>query len=752
MGRIIHLSVLSVLLLLCASLLPIQANAGWSHDPAVNTAITTQVGADTNPAVIADGAGGAIIAWMDPAKDIRVQKIDANANLLWGANGKAVTSNGDNYYPKLASDGSGGAIIAWQDGSEGSGIYVQRVNADGIPQWDTGGVIIILNNEQTTGNHQFPRIVSDGSGGAIIAWQDSRNGDFDIYAQWIDADAFELLVGGGIEICLEEGNQLNPQLISDGEPESDKDWAIITWQDGRNGLDIYAQKLTRVFKDEEYSFTLEWEPEEPGGTPVTSDPDTQHMNPRLVSDGSGGAIISWQDNRTLSNDYKNGIYAQRVGEDGSTQWENDLTVCDLTGDQVNPEMTGDGSGGAIISWWDFRDGANFAINAQRINGSGTALWTPNGVAVATPANIDTSNYSPQIAGDGSNGAVITWADQRNGTDENIYAQRITAGGIVSWPTDGVAVTTATNNQQQPRLINAGSGEFIITWQDGRGDGDIYAQKVLADGTYPIVSPTVTTAAIPIITATSATSGGNVTSDGGSAVTARGVCWGASPDPVTGGNCISTGSGVGSFTGVITGLTPTTPYHLRAYATNAIGTAYGSDIPFTTINKYGLNLTFAGNGSGIVKSGSSSCGSACTFLVNPNATAPLQATPDPYYLFTSWSGACSGTSPSCTVQMTADNKNVVATFTLDAANSVRVTLPTEKRYASISDAIRLDADGTAVIDAWGCALAESPIFNRGAFTLKGGWNQAYNSQSGTTTIIGTLTVQSGSVTVENLAIR
>jgi hypothetical protein len=328
-----------------------------------------------------------------------------------------------------------------------------------------------------------------------------------------------------------------------------------------------------------------------------------------------------------------------------------------------------------------------------------------------------------MASDGNGGAVIVWADSRNSSDYDIYAQRIASEGEVSWASSGVPVSTAANDQLYPKLTRAGSGGVIVAWQDGRGDGDIYAQKVLADGTLPVFAPAVTTAAISVITATSATSGGNVSSDGGSAVTARGICWGASPDPVAGGNCINGGSGTGSFVGVIPGLTPNTPYHARAFATNAIGTSYGSDIAFTTINKYGLNLTFAGNGSGTVSGGGTTCGSACTFLFNPNTTANLQAETPPYYFFTSWSGACSGASTKCSVLMNSDNRNVTATFTLDAANSVRVKLPKETRYSSISDAIRLDADGKAVIDTWGCELSESPTFDRGAFTLKGGWNHA-----------------------------
>ncbi|MFC2154958.1 Ig-like domain-containing protein, partial [Acidobacteriota bacterium] len=95
------------------------------------------------------------------------------------------------------------------------------------------------------------------------------------------------------------------------------------------------------------------------------------------------------------------------------------------------------------------------------------------------------------------------------------------------------------------------------------------------------TPTVTTTAISNITSTTATGGGNVTADGGDPVTARGVCWSTAPNPTTADNITTDGSGTGPFTSSITGLSPGTTYHIRAYATNAVGTSYGSDVSFTT---------------------------------------------------------------------------------------------------------------------------------------------------------------------------
>jgi hypothetical protein len=107
-------------------------------------------------------------------------------------------------------------------------------------------------------------------------------------------------------------------------------------------------------------------------------------------------------------------------------------------------------------------------------------------------------------------------------------------------------------------------------------------------------PTVTTAPISFITTTSAESGGEVTSDGGASVTARGVCWSTSPNPTLQDYYTTDGTGTGVFTSSMTGLTPNTVYYIRAYATNAAGTAYGHEEIFESDEPY-IEVTYPDGG-------------------------------------------------------------------------------------------------------------------------------------------------------------
>lgn len=95
-------------------------------------------------------------------------------------------------------------------------------------------------------------------------------------------------------------------------------------------------------------------------------------------------------------------------------------------------------------------------------------------------------------------------------------------------------------------------------------------------------PSISSNSVNNITPTSCYSGGNVTSDGGNAVTTRGVCWSTTPNPTTSlSSKTIEGIGTGTFSSKITGLTPNTTYYIRAYATNISGTAYGNELIFTT---------------------------------------------------------------------------------------------------------------------------------------------------------------------------
>jgi hypothetical protein len=441
-------------------LIPVAASAQWALDGAP---LCTAASAQYTPSIVSDGAGGAIVAWMDyrvSNLDIYVQRVNASGVPQWTANGVALcTAIDDQVSPVLVSDGAGGAIAVWTDFRSGTAdIYARRVNASGVPQWTADGVAL-----STAANNQLsPAVVSDGAGGAIAVWHDISGGfDFDIYARRINASGTPQWTANGVALSTAFNDQLYPVLISDGAGG-----AIAVWSDYRGGTgDIYARRINATG-------TPQWTAD---GVAICTAANAQE-HPVLVADGAGGAIIAWDDRRAGVN---SDLYIQRVNSAGTPQWTaNGTVICTVTNDQEYPSITSDGAGGAIVAWEDFRSGSDHDIFAQRVVASGSPLWTENGVAVALAPY---STYNPNLVSDGAGGAILAWQDDRNGFNfSDLFMQRLDALGAAQWTPNGAVLASAPGYQSEFDLVVDGAGGTIVTWADYRSgfySSHIYAQRV-----------------------------------------------------------------------------------------------------------------------------------------------------------------------------------------------------------------------------------------------------------------------------------
>lgn len=246
------------------------------------------------------------------------------------------------------------------------------------------------------------------------------------------------------------------------------------------------------------------------------------------------------------------------------------------------------TGTGAINSWSVVNSANAGGSAyemrslwQSVNPGLTRLITPainttgqTQLALSFRHMLDTYSSGGLILKIQSSSDGINWTDESwnmTTTSANIPATQIS--------------TTITQN------LNSASTYIAFSISGNLANYDYwYIDNVSVAGVSSGL-PTVTTTAISAITASSATSGGNVTSDGGSTVTARGVCWSTNPAPTIANSFTTDGSGTGLFTSQITGLSPSTSYYVRAYATNAGGTAYGNELTFSTsCGQYTLPFT------------------------------------------------------------------------------------------------------------------------------------------------------------------
>lgn len=470
---------LSALALACA-LAPVCASTALGQDPdslfrsTRGLAIAAAPGAQYDVTAIPDGAGGAFVAWADERggdADIRVQRIGGSGRPVagWPAGGLVACRAGrDQHGPRLAADGAGGVFVAWEDlRGRLPGVFVQHLLADGRrnPVWPEDGLPVCSADFPQLS----PALAADGAGGAIVAWEDRRGGAAAIYVQRFASDA-TVEIGwptSGVEVAPAAGAQLLPVLVAD-----DAEGAFVFWEDLRTGAAAaYAQRIT-------------WRGRRADGWPsagLALSPAIGRQDlVRALADGAGGAFVAWRDTRRGTPD----LLLMRIRGDGTTAagWPaTGVTLSTYPSEKSGLRLAADGAGGLIAAWEETRGEGATAVWAQHVDPTGRRVpgWPNDGRALSS---ADGFQVSPAIAGNGAGGAYAVWQDFREGTG-HLYGQYLPGGGApaAGWPAEGLRLASDPSGQLSPAAVPDGAGGAILIWEQGLGEGDLYAARVGPEG-------------------------------------------------------------------------------------------------------------------------------------------------------------------------------------------------------------------------------------------------------------------------------
>jgi hypothetical protein len=313
-------------------------------------------------AMVADGAGGAVVVWGESTEAIYAQRVDASGQKLWSTEGIPVTETGKWVYkPSLAKDGAGGAFIVWlEQGSKSDYLlHGQHLNAQGQPLWQENGIPLVpvsCSGKVVVG--------SDGRDGLVVVWNkptpEGGMSQRDLYAQRFDVDG---------QTCWEQAVSL-PEDIHQPTPggvmQDGQGNLLISW----GGKGVHIQKLDleghKLWSDAAIFIG--------GGL------DHAITDVHAIPDNAGGAFIVWRVGKMMK---EGKIYVQHLDADGHAQWSGSgvLAYPQVTNYQGSPQIVSDHNGGVVVFSLLGKTLNRAEIYGQKIDAEGHLLWSEEGLRV-----------------------------------------------------------------------------------------------------------------------------------------------------------------------------------------------------------------------------------------------------------------------------------------------------------------------------------------------------------------------------------
>lgn len=345
-----------------------------------------------NGVVGIDGNDMIYFVWHDIRGDgndfLYMNKLDSSGVEVWPD--QKVGNSNLQILPDIATDVNGTSYIVWQDAhySHNEDIYIAAIDADGNNTW--GGIEYRVNSDIGENLQLMPKIDLSSIGATTsIAWEDNRNGNYDIYIQTMDANA-QKLWPNDVLVAGTSYDENSVDLVFDSNND-----IVVSWvQEGASG-DVYAQKI-------DLNGNNIW----PSNLSLANTSLNEH-NPALAADDNGNFYLAWTEE---GEDMIKNVYLAKYNTNGTMLWKKNPNISSSEYNQYDPYVLF-GNSFVYISWTDEREG-NPDIYSQKLDPSGNKLWNSD---FKVNDNINTSvqiNSSMDINSTGE--PLVCWQDDREG--------------------------------------------------------------------------------------------------------------------------------------------------------------------------------------------------------------------------------------------------------------------------------------------------------------------------------------------------
>ncbi len=452
-----------------------SVSAQWSTDPLVNTIVNDLGGSQAVPHIAYDAAGNFYVGFYSNETgnyNIRLQYYNWNGVAQWAADGLLVSDHPQNSWITewdLTTDNTGNCVLAFNDNRDGNlNIYAYAISPSGAFLWGADGIALTTDPEFEA----VPSITVTSANNTIVTWSRPATPYDQTIMQKITPAG--TLSWGSAGIVYQSGSYsyTGPQVLGvDGDQ-----YLMAFYKETGNfpalTRHIYVQKF-------DASGNAVW-----GSDVLASNSNgiSPYNNFTIASDNANGMLIAWTDDRNSDNNINAAV--QRVLSNGTSLWPaNGSEVSNVNTDSdQNPRILGVNSSDEVLVSWSRKNGnqSQTAIAGQKFSTTGAPLWTNAGIDFI-PMSANVGGTIGGVVFDGTNAIIVYDEYVTSSAFYNISALAVDGSGNMIWSPTTTLMAGRTTSKIHSVVSSIYNDQLIAVWEEGAATDDIYMQNIFTDG-------------------------------------------------------------------------------------------------------------------------------------------------------------------------------------------------------------------------------------------------------------------------------